>query len=101
MIPQTRIVGHNEFGLPALSFHAQDYTAGSPDFSHMGTANSKDLAKYWRESPMIGRLVAYGKQLSPFDYTQKPGHSQFPGGTADGRRCICRPKSGLSTTIPT
>jgi len=57
---QTRIVSHNEIGFPAVSFHAQEYIQGKPDFAHATNARSRDLAKYWKNTPMVGRLVAYG-----------------------------------------
>jgi len=78
-------VTHMDVAQPALSFTAQNQTDGEPDIAHTQMVDPSILTNYYRTSPLVARLEAFGHQSgNEWTYTQNPAKSTYVGGTASG-----------------
>ena len=68
-----------------ISARPQPIGDGLPDYAHGSRPSPEEFAAYNAQSPVTMLATPFGAQSgSEFQYTQRPGDSKYPGGTADG-----------------
>ncbi len=97
----------NEIMAPAMSFRPQRIQDGEPDLRFDHAVSMGDRARYNREAPTTIRMESFGAQggdpsapylaqRSDWRYTQEPGRSRAPAGTAAGGIVFLPPEVDLS-----
>lgn len=68
---------------------------GLTDYAHGSRPSPEEFAAYNSQSPVTMLATPFGAQSgSEFEYTQRPGESKYPGGTADGGWFYTPPEVG-------
>lgn len=97
---------HMETAFPAIVGRPNMISDRSRDLRHWRTPSVARLKKHDRETPITGRIVAFGAQGGAqggphlpepgrWDYTQEPRESRHAGGTAAGGFLVTPPEISL------
>ncbi len=110
---QYAVMAHELAG-PGWLARPQRYVAGEPDTRYSDGQTADAVANLERTSPITARLSAFGaqggkvggpnvvptsggtQQPTPWDYTQEPGSSRYPSGSANGGLVLTPPEVDLS-----
>lgn len=94
-----------EFSAPAFVARPQRIRTGLADLRYAAHPKHDDVATHERTAPVTGRLEAFGaqggpspylSQSQPWVYTQEPGRSRSPGGTASGGLIFLPPEADMA-----
>lgn len=78
-----------------ISARPQPIGDGLPDYAHGRRPSEAEFAEYNKQSPATMLATPFGAQSgAEFQYTQRPGESRYPGGTADGGWFYTPPEVG-------
>lgn len=84
-----------ELMLGTVTARPQPIGEGLRDWSHARRPSQTDLERYNARSPATIKATPFGAQAGPeFRYTQNPGQSRYPGGTASGGWFYTPPEIG-------
>ena len=83
-----------EMLLPSITFRPQDWSGSSPLLIYDDKISQEDLDWHRANSPIVGRLVAFGKQPNDGSWsrTERPDDSRAPAGTGPGLLMLTPPE---------